>query len=161
MTTTVILPILFGLVGWWSLHFCAEPIKRIYDQIRQAQEELIFHGFVGDSASHEERVVAMTALRKAGAALLASYLVAYPWVGWWFRMRGYKLREGGAALVTLSTLALHDPQTKPQPHRVFRRDDAEKALKLPLTYRPDDLQRAREQLGIGGAPAPAEVRLFS
>lgn len=161
MMTTVILPILFGLVGWWSLHFCAEPIKRIYDQIRQAQEDLIFHGFVGDSASQEERVVAMTALRKAGAALLTSNLVAYPWVSWWFRLRGYKLGEGGAALVALSNLALLEPETKPQPFRVFRRDTAEKALKLPLTYRPDDLEHAREQLGIGGPSASPETRLFT
>ncbi len=54
-TLLTLLTLFAGGVGWWITHFVAEPVKRIYDQRRQAQEVLIAFGNVGDAASQEER----------------------------------------------------------------------------------------------------------
>ncbi len=145
-----LLTLFLGGVGWWITHFVAEPVKRIYDQRRQAQEELIAFGNVGDAALQKERSAASAAYRKTGAGLLASQLAAYPWVNWWFQTWCINLKEGGTAMLALSTLMLEDPERKPGPARLIRRHRAEKALKLPLTLSDESVRQACEQMAVFG-----------
>ncbi len=145
-----LLTLFLGGVGWWITHFVAEPVKRIYDQRRQAQEELLSFGNVGDAASRKERTAASAAYRKTGAGLLASQLAAYPWVNWWFQMRRINLKEGGKAMMSLSTLMLEDPERKLAPAQRIKRHHAEKALNLPLTLSDESLPQECEQMALYG-----------
>jgi hypothetical protein len=66
----------------------------------------------------------------------------------WFQRRHINLKEGGTAMLALSTLMLEDPERKLGPARLIRRHRAEKALKLPLTLSDESVQQALEQMAV-------------
>lgn len=129
-----------GAIGWVLTHFCLKPILKFHRLREKTHETLEFTANVyhrpTDPARYDQ---ACDEIRRLAAQLRALHFSTNWAVRIYFQSRGFELGEAGSAMIGLSN-TLSDKTGE----RAGLRWDAEKALKLPLSYktRPEIREKA-------------------
>lgn len=120
-----------GAMGWVLTHFCLKPILKFHRMRERAHETIEFTANVFDRPTDPERYDrACDEIRRLAAQLRALHLSTNWAVQIYFQIHGYELEEAGSAMIGLSN-TLSDKTGERAGHRW----DAEKALRLPLSYK--------------------------
>lgn len=127
----LILTFAVGAMGWVLTHFCLRPILKFHRLREQVHETIEFTANVSDRPTDPERYDrACDEIRRLAAQLRALHFSTNWVVRFYFQIRGYELEEAGSAMIGLSN-RLSDKTGERAGHRW----DAEKTLKLPLSYK--------------------------
>jgi hypothetical protein len=143
--STVIVGLLFGAVGWMVTSYFVKPVERVEEQRRKAHEEVVFHSNLGEESSEGAVMAAVSALRRAAVALIASAESAPRLVHWYIRWQGWNLNEAGRQLLTMSNQ--FGKNVEPN-LKIVARDNLARALRLPPLYSRETTIAARSALGI-------------
>ena len=99
----LLLPVLFGAVGWFATHFVIKPILAFHDLRQRAHEAVFFTANVTDdpalvSGGPERFAQAVAELRRLAAKLTALDVAANWMAHAYFRACGYAIGEAAVAV---------------------------------------------------------------